>query len=79
MKTLSNLKPDVTEAADLAHSAKPAAHTQSSRVFTRRLWISQTLITAENSTGGKIQIPVAELWKMIEGADATFVPPSAPA
>jgi hypothetical protein len=78
MKTLSNLKAD---AADLQTAATHTGRTitNSQTKFSRRSRHSKNLITFESSAGGLVQVPMTELWKLVEGVDEKLKAPAAPA
>ena len=59
-----------------AHASNAIQNVQSKQGFWRKIVHSKDLITLESSTGGHVQIPIAELWKLGESNDANLIPPN---
>ena len=78
MKILSNLSAVATEsAAPIESNAFGVDNVQSQQGFWRKLNCSKDIITMKSSSGGLVQIPIEELWKLGESLDASLKVPVA--
>lgn len=59
-----------------AHIGTPVHNTQSKKGFWRRIRHSQGLITAESSTGGSVELPISEIWALLESVDPKLKVPT---